>query len=255
MGPAGSTGGFALGTSTQDSRPVAGVEGIARFTAARDNGMSAGLTSSSPPKAGTRRDSGGGRGGINFDLTGTGNALEELSMGGGAGGMDAFIQGPGASLYESFTLHKTQLKELKQRCRDCSASVNEAKASIDRLQQSLEARKASRIELLRKSGKHASGDPYHLCFYPCFPSFVPHSILLVFFTHMYESLWYTLFAIFTHSLTHCFCFTPCLGLYALSWDILFDRIKSIRNRRHRGRRRIRFDERIARSETILQEWL
>ena len=164
MGPAGSTGGFALGTSTQDSRPVAGVEGIARFAAARDNNMGAGLTSSSP-KAGTRRDSGGPRGGINFDLTGTGNQLDELSMGGGAGGMDAFIQGPGASLYEAFTLHKTQLKELKQRCRDCSASVNEAKASIDRLQMSLEARKASRIELLRKSG----GVPYQLrVYYPFF---------------------------------------------------------------------------------------
>ena len=183
--------------------------------------MGTGLTSSSPPKPGGRRDSGGVRGGINFDLTGTGNQLDELSMGGGAGGMDAFIQGPGASLYETFTLHKTQLKELKQRCRDCSASVNEAKASIDRLQLSLEARKASRIELLRKSGRY----PPSLTFLPLSPCF-----------HLFLS---TFGLIQTHLLTFVLshtsvnlCFTHYLYNLCCTQTLLIDRIESIRNRRH-----------------------
>ena len=169
VGPAGSTGGFALGTSAQDSRPAGGVEGIARFAAAARMG-DAGATSaslamgsaSSPLKASGRStkfdDSAAARGGaagINFTLPGgAGNALMDES--GGGGGMDGFVQGDGRQLYEVFSMHKTQLKELKNRCRDSSAAVNDAKAAIDRLQAELEARKTSRIELLRRSGLKAS---------------------------------------------------------------------------------------------------
>ena len=165
-GPAGSTGGFALGTSAQDSRPAGGVEGIARFAAAARAG-DAGTTSaslamgsaSSPLKASGRStkfdDSTAARGGAGINFSLPGNALMDES-GGVGGGMDGFVQGDGRQLYEVFTVHKAQLKELKIRCRDSSAAVNDAKATIDRLQAELEARKASRIELLRRSGLKAS---------------------------------------------------------------------------------------------------
>lgn len=157
VGPSGSTGGFALGTSTQDSRPAGGVEGIGRFASRRDPAAGGGLMAASPVKGAKFNDSTSGRGGINFDLTGTENQMEEGSMGGfSSSNMDGFIQGPGSRLYEVFTVNKGQLKDLKQRCKDCTLAVNEAKGSIDRLQMELESRKASRIELLRKSGLKAS---------------------------------------------------------------------------------------------------
>jgi kinesin family member 6/9 len=157
----GARGGFALGTSGANSRPAGGVEGIARFAprapgagpgAGFNASAGAGLAESaknSPSRAvdalnqSTKRDLSARS--INLD----GMNLEDGSL---TTNMDGFIRGAGSELHENFMRLKSQVKDLKTRCKDIAAAVNDSKMTIDSLQGLLEQRKAARIETLRRSG-------------------------------------------------------------------------------------------------------
>ena len=69
---------------------------------------------------------------------------------------DRFVKSDGRDLFREFSQMKANLKEVKNRMRDCSAAVNEAKRDIDDFQREIEMRKASRIEMLKRSGLKAS---------------------------------------------------------------------------------------------------
>ena len=69
---------------------------------------------------------------------------------------ESFTSTAGAQLHSAYSERRDKVKELKYKCKETSAAVNSAKASIDDLQRKIEVRKESRIELLRKSGFKAS---------------------------------------------------------------------------------------------------
>jgi len=66
--------------------------------------------------------------------------------------MEAFISGEGYELYNQLKAAKELTKSLKSRMREVTQSVNSAKYKIDELQNEIDVRKRSRIELLRSSG-------------------------------------------------------------------------------------------------------
>lgn len=142
-------GGFSLGEAPSESRPVGGVEGALRF--AKNTG------GPKPPAGSPGRKPAPGRPKIDFSG----------ETGGGFGPsspvdtmhnamFENFVKGEGRDLYNEFMDSKAQTKEIRQRCRDCAGSVNEAKESIDCLQSEIQSRKTSRIALLSKSGLKSS---------------------------------------------------------------------------------------------------
>lgn len=125
-------GGFSLGNSNQDSRPLNGVEGVARFAVRSPGAPSMMATSdrnSFRNKASSGRSSAGGS---TLDMK---SILNQLNATGSLGNtMEAYVSSAGGSLYENFKLLKAETKECKSRTRECTASVNDAKFDIDRLQ-------------------------------------------------------------------------------------------------------------------------
>jgi kinesin family protein 6/9 len=151
----GGAGGFSLGTAQQDSRPIGGVEGSSKF-----DGNKSRQQPHSP--SGTIKSMGGGSpsmgsvGGPAFDA-GPGSPMGAVHGGSATQAMfEAYAKSDGADTYEEFSRAKAELKEVRQRSRELTSSINAAKVDIDRLQADIASRKTSRIELLTKSGLRSS---------------------------------------------------------------------------------------------------
>ena len=142
--------GFSLGTATNESRPSAGVEGASRYAESKALGYSIG--------AGNTGGRGSSMAGFPSDKLEfyEEKASSESSLLMEGERFAAFIKSDGNALYREFVETKGFLKEARNKIKEYSATVNDSKASIDKLQEELEIRKSSRIELLRKSGLKAS---------------------------------------------------------------------------------------------------
>jgi kinesin family protein 6/9 len=145
-------GGFSLGATTSDSRPAGGVEGISMY-AENKSTMNPSLRAKdgSPDRKNERsskfdlpQDSKGGKDTNFLDSVGQGALFE------------SYTRAEGHEFYTTFAQCKSEIKQLRLKSRECSSAVNEAKGTIDRLHLEVEARKSSRIELLRKSGLKSS---------------------------------------------------------------------------------------------------
>lgn len=162
--------GFSVGTALSDSKPAGGVEGISKFTHKLSGAISHGQESNN---ANVSSKAGAGAGGLSpdrdrkgarvtsFDIPADskagGRSSDELSIGGNSNALlENYIGSEGAAVYDEFVEAKAQLKDLKQKSKDVGILVNTAKVDIDRLQRDVDARKTSRIELLRKSGLKSS---------------------------------------------------------------------------------------------------
>jgi kinesin family protein 6/9 len=146
-------GGFSLGQASADSRPIGGIDaGPYQLRGAKESSSPSKFDSSSLKKSPGKGD----RGAVDFSgdmdrkVTGS-NGMEGQTV-----QFQAFTAGEGSDLYQDFLQSKAYVKELKQRVKESTISVNEAKLNIDRLQENVEARKTSRIEMLRKSGMKLS---------------------------------------------------------------------------------------------------
>ncbi len=150
----GAKTGFSMGQAPADSRPIGGVEGVKEL-------MGSGSPIRAEAKGGPLSPlrSAGGSMGL-MDSPGPGSPGTVGSTDGFATGksalFDAFIRGEGSRYYQDFNGAKSMLKDLKNKIRFYTQSVNEAKNRIDKLQAEIESRKMSRIEMLRKSGMKAS---------------------------------------------------------------------------------------------------
>jgi len=141
-------GGFALGVSGSDSRPLNGIEGASRYTPQR--GGPAG-SKYSPPSSPTAK--------FGFSPQ-TSPARREFMDSGGKNMalFESFTKNEGGELFREFTLCKTALKDERTKGKELGAAVNSAKLIIDRLQHDIDLRKSSRLEFLRASAKASSKD-------------------------------------------------------------------------------------------------
>lgn len=152
--------GFGLGVASSDARPSTGVDGVPRMADAKYGGSNAG-GGAGILKGGPGSPGSPARRGVDF-------AGSSASGGGGGGGgahmegqnalFDSYIRNnaEGKQLFADFSGAKGSLKEIKGRIRELTMNVNEAKADIDVCQRDIEARKQSRIEMLKRSGLKAS---------------------------------------------------------------------------------------------------
>ena len=167
VGSADAKTGFAIGSADSMSRPLGGIEGASNYDGRKTMGSA---TGSPGAKSIGGMDSPGGRSRGARGQGGPGSPKQDMfdmSMGGATaglgGGQSALFEayalqneGHGHDLYKVFMSVKGDLKELRVVSKQCSVTINEAKANIDRLQDEIASRKVSRIELLRKSGLKSS---------------------------------------------------------------------------------------------------
>lgn len=150
--------GFSLGISTADAKPITGVEGALNRT---ENGMP--KQSSPGAKVQYSAFSPGAKSSSKLDYSPTrsiGDYTTDDQLGGGnIGQFEAFSRGVGREQYKEFVELRSQAKDYKVKAKEEQAKVNEAKHNIDRLVQEIEARKSSRIELM-KSRKPNSAMKY-----------------------------------------------------------------------------------------------
>jgi kinesin family protein 6/9 len=140
--------GFSLGVTSSDAKPTAGIEGlhINRFE-------SKGGDSFSSPKMQYGGTSPGVKQSYKSEYSPTksiGDFTTEDALGGSnIAQFESFARGIGKEQYKEFVDVRTQAKDFKNKSKTMAKAVNEAKFIIDQLVQDIEARKASRIELLR----------------------------------------------------------------------------------------------------------
>lgn len=144
--------GFSLGNATSDSKPAGGIEGISKFMQKAPGSNSVNQKPlNSPGKKQVHNTT--------FDLSPDSKhrgADDGLLDHGSNALFETYISSDGIQLYNDFLAGKVLCKELRQKVKHLTFLVNEAKSEIDRLQSDVDARKASRIELLRRSGLKAS---------------------------------------------------------------------------------------------------
>ncbi len=157
VGTSESKTGFAIGAADATSRPIGGIEGASNY-----DGRKTLMSSMSPTSKINGLDSPGSR---SYTKSGPGGSpkqemfdtgLSSAIVGGQGAMFEQFAQNEGNDLYKLFLSAKADLKSLRTQSKECSASINDAKANIDRLQDEIASRKVSRIELLRKSGLKTS---------------------------------------------------------------------------------------------------
>jgi kinesin family member 6/9 len=162
-------GGFALGISSADSRPLNGIEGASRYASASvaaakyspptspKKGM--GMTGTAGVGTGSKfapsPDNSPGRGGarsVDFgDTAVSGLGPKGMAM------FEAFTRSDaGDALFREFTECKALFKEQRQKSKDLGYAVNEAKNIIDSLQRDIDLRKSSRLEFMRASASKAT---------------------------------------------------------------------------------------------------
>ena len=169
VGAGGGRGGFSLGVATSESRPPGGIEGLSRFETAGPNSQGRAVNfTTSPGDGGTKVQQPfsptGGSTSIGFkdysptksqelDADGLGLGSTELAR------FEAYAKGDdtGKRLYKEFTDLRAAARDAKTRSKDLAVTVNKAKDIIDRLQEDIEARKASRIENQRKVANNGKG--------------------------------------------------------------------------------------------------
>jgi len=140
--------GFSLGVTSSESKPMAGIEGVSsRFenkgeTFPSPGNMQYGGTSPGGAKQSYKSE---------YSPTKSlGEFTTEDALGGGnIAQFEAFSRGVGKEQYKEFVDVRSQGKEFKNKSKAMAKAVNEAKFIIDQLAQDIEARKASRIELIR----------------------------------------------------------------------------------------------------------
>jgi len=134
--------GFSLGSASGESKPFQGVEGVSRYTESKNiYGSCIGMNSSP------------GKGISQIDFFNEKSYSDASAIFDGNNQLvDKFLRSDGAGLYQQFTTEKDKYKAMKIRVKDSVLSVNENKELIDRLQRGLDLRKASRIDMLKKSG-------------------------------------------------------------------------------------------------------
>ena len=131
-------GGFSMGNSSQDNRPLGGIEGVSKFTF-RSPGAPALISLIEKPIRSKHDEihafSGSSSDRHNFDVTTLLNQMSEDAQGMGIDRvMNIFIKGVGKKLYEKFKSCKNDMKDLKFKSKGCVVTVNEAKLTIDKLQ-------------------------------------------------------------------------------------------------------------------------
>lgn len=163
----GPKSGFGLGVASNDSRPPGGFNGMAATinssTSHANNNANNNLSKSVTFGAATK---GMEMGSVNNNASSpTNRAMKGFSSNNdskfansstapltSSPALDNYLLGEGSAYYEDFTRAKEAVQDVKRRVQDASQYVNDAKLRIDRLQDSLNQRKTSRIELLKKSG-------------------------------------------------------------------------------------------------------
>jgi kinesin family protein 6/9 len=146
----GGRGGFSLGVATADARPPNGIEGTSRYEA------KAGVRVVSPRGRAMQGGQSPGRGQSKSDyspersLDFSESQFGGTSMGGNLALFDGYCRGEGNEIYREFVDTNARAKECRVKSKDLALSVNDAKNLIDRLQQQIADRKASRIEMSRK---------------------------------------------------------------------------------------------------------
>lgn len=158
--PSGAKGGFALGMSAADSRPLNGIEGASRYLS---NSAGSKFSPPSSPKGGAGHNAANAMGtkygsspdnsplrmrSMDFNESATGPKNMAL--------FEQFTRSDGEALYRDFTECKALFKEQRAKSKDLSYAVNEAKNIIDSLQRDIDLRKTSRLEFLRSSAKASS---------------------------------------------------------------------------------------------------
>lgn len=151
--PAGGRGGgFHLGAARSDSRPPAGVEGLARFDLLQAPSPLKGVNFASSPGPSPGKPSNNNNTSNNSDPL---SFSQEFELGhGSVAQFEAFVRDEGGrKMYGAFREAKGQLREARARGRDLTTTVNAAKAIIDQLQQELEAGRAARLSKDKDSHK------------------------------------------------------------------------------------------------------
>jgi kinesin family protein 6/9 len=146
----GGRGGFSLGVATADARPPNGIEGMSRYEAKMGGRVG------SPRGRAAQGGQSPGRGQSKSDyspersLDFSESQFGGTAMGGNLALFDGYCRGEGNDLYREFVNTNARAKECRTKSKDLALSVNDAKNLIDRLQQQIADRKASRIEASRK---------------------------------------------------------------------------------------------------------
>jgi hypothetical protein len=143
-------GGFSLGAAHSDSRPIGGVEG-AQIYAKKTAGPGSPQGAPSPKRGGGSIASPKNDFAADFGASNMGGSSPTARA-----LFESYAKGDGSDIYEKFVDAKAELKDLRQRSKEQGSAINSAKAMIDDLQDEIESRKRSRIELLRKSGLKSS---------------------------------------------------------------------------------------------------
>jgi len=140
--------GFAVGIAANDSRPNAGVEGIRRYAEGKGNSES-GAASNNFDKKTDFFAAIANRSDLDFvaekAMSDTNSLLENEKF-------LSFTRLDGSEYFREFADAKSTSKEIRNKIKDFGMIVNDSKIVIDKLQDEIEVRKASRIEMLRKSG-------------------------------------------------------------------------------------------------------
>jgi kinesin family protein 6/9 len=151
--------GFSLGHASADSRPLGGTDygRMMPSASAQPKGPAFDAAGSPAKRASPNK--------ADFATTGGAGGTDRMRDASVTASKDDFPQSAlfqtfaaneGSEIYNEFVDSKAYLKELKQKIKESTVSVNDFKHSIDQLQQQVEARKNSRIETLRRSGMKLS---------------------------------------------------------------------------------------------------
>lgn len=136
--------GFALGLTSADSRPPAGIEGLSKYMASPKYAAHG---------ASFAKDTPGGKG-MPLSPTRSQPSMVDFSdyqFGGGMAQFEAFVKTDGRDLFREFSDLKSACKDLRSKVKEFTSMVNDAKYKIDDLQDEIESRKASRMELAKKN--------------------------------------------------------------------------------------------------------